>query len=235
MPTDLGAEMRESFGDRNARFLGYHMLRTVEFNDEPVVPRILSEGVGPDGRYFNVEKLKGVDLDDLSNDKNIRLKDKLDVVRFVANQLEAIDKSGNIIFDRDGKNIRVLAFGKGYISVRQVDIEEIFDKGGGGLYAEKMDGELMKELALFEPLGVNLWCESVSGLAGVVNRSFEVSKETKPAWLQKYRELNWYAYDFDMDNLEFQKSDVLGMFINELSVYIEERNKMETLKRFGKS
>jgi len=234
MPTDMGAEMRESFGDKNVRFLGYNILKHVEFNGEPVVPQILSEGFGPGGGYFDVEKLKGVDLDRLSDDENVRLTDKLGIVKFVANQLKAIDESGNIVFDRDGKNIKVLAYGKGYISVRQLDIEEIYDKNGGGLYAEKTDGELSKQIIQFEPLGINLWCESVSGLAGVVNRSFEVSGEKKPEWLKKYRELNWYAYDFDLGNLEFQKSDVLDKFTQELTEYVENRNMAEAKKQFGK-
>lgn len=234
MPIDMGTEMRESFEEKNIRFLGYNALKSVTYNDEPVVPQIISEGKDNNGPHFNVEKLGGTDLDDICDDPNVRFADKLDLIQFATNQLKEIDKTGVVLFDRDGRNIRVLAYGHGYISMRQMDLQEYYDKNGGGVYVNREGSGVSKTVAKYEPMGVNMWCESVANLADAMSAAFKLHNEKVPEWIQKYKKLDWWGYKIEDGDIEFAKSDVLSKFQEELAEYIKQRAKVDAEKKFGK-
>ncbi|QQG41555.1 MAG: hypothetical protein HYV90_05375 [Candidatus Woesebacteria bacterium] len=171
---DAKLELRtEYFEKKNIRFLGYHFLRNVSFNGEPVVPVIISEADEVGNRHFNVERLGGMDLDDLMDvsDSAISLKDKLEVVRHVVLQLKAIDDAGFWIHDRAGRNVKVLSWGLNGISTRQVDLEDFYDKKTNSLYSDHRSDYLEQFVDRQYILGQTPWAYCVGQLALLVTDS----------------------------------------------------------------
>jgi len=54
MDTTTEKTHRERSYDRNVRYVAYSLLKGVTYHDEPVVPKILSEGKDEFGPHFNV-------------------------------------------------------------------------------------------------------------------------------------------------------------------------------------
>lgn len=150
----------------NVRFLGYNLLRDVQFDGQPVVPKILGEKndelAGP---IYEVENLSGTDLDLLIQNQSVSYSDKLSVLFHVAGQLEAIDQAGFIPFDRSGSNIRVLSYGADGVSTRQLDIEDVYDHEGDCLYSQENASMSHEVLDLFKEKGVDYWARNVTMLA----------------------------------------------------------------------
>jgi len=156
----------------NVKFLGYNLLRDIQFAGQPVVPRLLGESqdelLGP---VYEVENLPGRDLDELIKDPSIRYQDKLAVLRHVTGQLEAIDQAGFIPFDRSGANIRVLSFGGEGVSTRQLDIEDFYDQAEDYLYSQENAGMSQEALDLLKKKGVNFWARNITMLAELAQKA----------------------------------------------------------------
>lgn len=165
---DIVAEKthRERAYDRNVRYIAYSLLKDVKFSDEPVVPKIISESKDEFGPHFNVEELPGIDLADFLflPEEEVGTKDKFSAMLHVAKQLEAIDKAGFVIFDRNSGNIRVLDWKDGKISTRQVDIEDYYDKLADATYSSGDQKGYEEMVDLMNSKGVNLWAYQINKL-----------------------------------------------------------------------
>ncbi len=163
--TDKVEFRKHDYEAKNVRFLGYNFLKNVTFNGEPVVPVILSEEDVGD-KHFKVEKLGGQDLNAFVHEP-ISITEKLKVFDHVAGQLQAIDAAGMVLFDRLGRNIRVLSSGKKGISTRQMDIEYFYDKKADAIYSDSLAGERHYEQYAFTQKlrRWDLWSEAVQSMA----------------------------------------------------------------------
>lgn len=159
-------ERLERTGLSNIRYACYNLLKNIRFSGEPVVPRIISERKEDEllGPVFGVEKLEGVDLADFLLDEGIQLKRKLEVLRHVIRQLEQIDEAGYVLFDRHGGNIRVLKWGENEISVRQIDIEDMYDKRADKVYSSDIPSR-SSLIETFKKAGINLWVNAVGNIS----------------------------------------------------------------------
>ena len=157
--------------DRNIRHINYSLLKTIRFSEEPVVPNIISEGVDEIyGRYFEVEELPGMDLDDLIELDNVLIKDKFQVILHVIRQLQKIDEEGFVLFDRSSSNIRVLKWGEEKVSVRQMDIEDIYDKDADCVHSLEDQEAIEKNVKLFKEKNIDFWTPTVNNLASMGTR-----------------------------------------------------------------
>lgn len=160
MATDISTEVlhRERAAERNARYINYSLLKNVSFQGEPVVPKIIEEGEDEFGKYFNVEKLPGLDLGDIlklsENEAGAAVKMK--VLKTIIGQFEAIDKAGFVIFDRNGGNIRVLDW-KEKVSIRQMDLEDVYDKQADAIYSVSNPSSYEYMLDQDKKIGADLW------------------------------------------------------------------------------
>jgi len=145
------------------RFIGYSLLKNIRHNGEPVVPRILREGKDDKGLFFETEELPGTDLDVFLMDSKPTIEQKMQVMMEVTKQLMTIDRAGYMLLDRHGQNIRVLKH-EGKISVRQMDIQDLYDKEAGTVYVSgyrKVYDELIDG---WKERGVDLWAQTVNFL-----------------------------------------------------------------------
>ncbi|OGM77755.1 hypothetical protein A2188_02785 [Candidatus Woesebacteria bacterium RIFOXYA1_FULL_43_9] len=149
---------------KNVRYINYNLLRAVEFQGEPVVPKILGEEKDEIGSFFKVEKLNGLDLGDFLHLPDVDIKTKLKVIKHVISQLQAIDESGFVLFDRNGGNVRVLEW-KENISTRQIDIEDIYDKSADAVYS--LDGQKGYEdmIDALSEKDIDIWAPAVNKIA----------------------------------------------------------------------
>lgn len=155
---------KERSTPKNVRYINYNLLREVEFQGEPVVPKILGEEKDEFGPFFKVEKLDGLDLGDFLHLPDVNIKTKLKVLKHVISQLQAIDESGFVLFDRNGGNIRVLQW-EGNISTRQIDVENIYDKSADAVYS--FDGQKSYEdmIDAFLKKDIDIWAPAVNKIA----------------------------------------------------------------------
>ncbi len=158
--------------EKGIRFINQKMLEPITFNDEPVVPKILRESTDPP--YFYVEKV-GIGLGEVLNDSNLSTKLGLKLLLHITNQLKEIDKDGFVLFDRGGENIRVLQCDENKISVRQTDLEDLYDKNSSALYSSANSSVSEENLQTWEDIGVSPWIDTVDSIAragiGFVNRN----------------------------------------------------------------
>jgi ribosomal protein S18 acetylase RimI-like enzyme len=184
------APIVEASGRGNVRFIGYNLLKNVQFDNQPVVPKILREKndelIGP---IFEVENLPGVDLDELIQSSSISYLDKLSVLSYVAGQLEAIDQAGFIPFDRSGSNIRVLSYGDNGISTRQIDIEDIYDRAGDCLYSKEGSGMTDEVLDTFRNKDINFWARNVTLLTELSQVAADIADDQLA--LSEFEKLKW--------------------------------------------
>lgn len=200
----------EQSSNRNTRLLGHRFLQKVLFNGEPVVPKIITES-NIDKSRFDVEKLDGVDLDDLIK-SGIQTRSGLDVIIHVTEQLQVIDKSGILLFDRDGRNIRILSWA-GSISTRQIDLEDFYDHRRNVLYCDKPSREEDKKKLLNDCMkfGFNIWSREVVSLAEM---TMKVIGDRNPL-INRYTNFLWRKKEpvlFEKDLLKVFKKDVEQMF-----------------------
>lgn len=146
---------REKSDSLYSRYIGYKLLEKVRFDDEPVCPRIVKEGKDAGGDFLEVEELEGMDLSDFIQLNSVDFKTKMRVFMQVAKQWQAIDDAGFVLTDRHGSNIRVTQFLE-KISIRQIDIEEIYDKLTQAAYAGSRSSTNML-FDLRKELGRDLW------------------------------------------------------------------------------
>lgn len=152
--------------DKNIRHICYSLLSKVTFEDEPVVPKILSEKRSDlIGDFFEVENLEGVDFIDYVLDKTKPKELKLKILLHIVKQLKAIDDAGFVIFDRHGRNIRLLSESSDHIATRQIDIEDMYDKKADCVYS-LMNASMSDDLIdIFKEKDIPLWVQSVDKLA----------------------------------------------------------------------
>ena len=155
----------EKADQKGVRYRCYQLLQNVRFNGEPVVPQLLSE-VKPHqllGTAFEVEQLEGKDLAEFLHDPSISLQTKWKVLLYIIRQFQAIDEAGYVLFDRHGGNIRVLEW-ETKISVRQMDIEDMYDKNRNKVYSSdgNWDISLIRSL---EKKGVDPWFYACKAIA----------------------------------------------------------------------
>lgn len=205
----------EGVGYKNVRFLGYNFLQDVRYNNEPVVPRIISQGKS----VFRVEELKGDDIQYLSIWNYIPTVEKFRVLYHVVGQFKEIDKAGLVLFDREGRNIMAnVKCGK--MSVRQVDLEEFYDKNANSVYADvpyRFDGYTwMAEL--FSERGFNLWAESVEFL------SYEARAVMLTGHIKKNKKIfdKYYRIGHEPEtNPTMARKDLLTIFQNDIARVID--------------
>ncbi len=181
---------RERAYDRNVRYISYSLLKNIRFENEPVVPKILSEGNDEFGKHFNVEKLQGLDLSDfiLLPESEVNTKRKLEVLLHVTQQLQEIDKSGFVLFDRNAGNIRVLEW-QDKISTRQIDLEEYYDKLADAMYSSGDQKGYDEMVDLLKEKNVDLWAPSVQKL---VYHAIAVAKNGKqPEMIKLFEKEEW--------------------------------------------
>lgn len=168
MTLDTGEVPRRELSlPNNSRYIGYNLLQNIRFAGEPVVPIIIREVQDKLVDYFEVESLPGSDLGIfLKSPGDIHR--KLLVINQVVKQLQEIDRNGFVLFDRKEDNIRVCNGDPNHISVRQTDIEDIYDKETDAIYSfdnrsgyEQMIDDLKKR-------GINLWSPSVLKLSHAI-------------------------------------------------------------------
>jgi hypothetical protein len=183
----------ELFGHANERYIGHKLLEKVMYNGEPVVPLILSEGNDAEkGPHFFVEKFGGEEFDDYLNDKKIPPVERLRAVSFVLGQLQAIDEAGFVIFDRVGRNILISGKG-GNISVRQVDLEDIYDWKNDAVYSDHRRKTYEEYLESQRQFGQSPWAGEVGYLALTLAKAMNQA-DLKYAPVKAYGEL--YGYEF---------------------------------------
>lgn len=158
---------RERSAPKNVRYINYNLLREVVSNGEPVVPKILGEEKDEFGPYFKVEKLGGLDLADFLHLPEVDIKTKFKVLKHVISQLQAIDESGFVIFDRNGGNIRVLQW-EGNISTRQIDIEDIYDKSADAVYSSGTQKGSEDMINALSKKDIDIWAPAVNKIAQAI-------------------------------------------------------------------
>jgi len=166
-PTIEDKPFIERSNSLNVRHICYSLLSKVIFDGEPIVPAIISEKQDTEffGNVFEVERLGGEDLYDYIKNKDHLKSEKLLVLLHVVRQLKAIDEAGYIIFDRHGSNIRVLSSNPQHISVRHVDIEDMYDKQADCTYSLRGSSMSDETADLFKSKGISLWVLAVDKLA----------------------------------------------------------------------
>lgn len=199
----------EDVGYKNVRFLGYNFLQDVIYNGEPVVPKIISQGK----EVFRVEEIKGEDLRDLPTWKNTSAIHKFTVLYHATSQLIEIDKAGIVLFDREGRNI-MANLQNDKVSVRQVDLEEFYDKNAGSVYADspyRYDAYSFTA-NLFSEEGFNLWAESVQFLA---NQAKKILANSKIKGMDIFNKYNGISPEDESSRKILQK-DLLSMLKEDL-------------------
>ena len=205
----------EDVGYKNIRFLGYNFLQNVTYNSEPVVPKIMSQGKG----VFRVEEIQGQDIRYPSIWNWVTVPDKFKLLYHVVGQLKEIDKAGIVLFDREGRNI-VANTENGGLSVRQVDLEEFYDKNADAVYADInfRQVEYTDTIDKFKNRGFNLWAESVQFLgnqAKVIVIAGHVKKNKNI--FDKYNRISTEPES----NKKILQKDLLGMLQGDLAKMVD--------------
>jgi hypothetical protein len=183
---------REEASDKNIRYLGYNLLKNIEFEEEPVVPKILSEGKDAKGPYFNVENLPGMDVADFLElpEDEASVKDKLRVMLHIVGQFQAIDKAGFVLADRHVWNIRLLGW-KDKISTRQIDVDEYYDKDADSTYSLDRQKTLEEFNDSFKKTGTDLWAPTVNSLLSAELGAIDIGRN--PEIVKLLRTQKWEA------------------------------------------
>lgn len=204
MDTKIDETIRERSYDRNVKYIAYSLLKDVSFQGEQVVPRIISEDEDEFGKHFNVEKLGGIDLYDFMflPETEVSTKQKFKVLLHITKQLQEIDKSGFILFDRHSSNIRVLNW-QDKISTRQMDLENYYDKLAEAILSSDNQKASEEMVSILKEKGIDLWAPTVEelvsqaiGIAKIGGKSELVElfkkQEWKPDTKRKGSNLNEY-------------------------------------------
>lgn len=174
---------RERSTFENIRYINFNLLKEVEFQGEPVVPKILGEENDEFGPFFKVEKLGGLDLGDFLHLPDVDIKTKLKVIKHVISQLQTIDQSGFVLFDRNGGNIRVLHW-EVNISTRQIDVEDIYDKDADAVYSFNTQKGYEGMIDAFSKKDIDIWAPAVNkiaqGVGGILENFPKVGEILKP-------------------------------------------------------
>jgi hypothetical protein len=174
---------RELSLPKNTRYIGYNLLQNVRWAGEPVVPKILREVQDEPMPYFEVESLPGTDLAQFLGSE-VSMKTKLLVVREVVRQLQEIDRSGFVLFDRKEDNIRVCNGDPDNISVRQTDLEDIYDKKFDAVYSFDNQARYEQMVDDLNSKGIDLWSPTVMKLSyavlGLKGLPDDVRKKVEP-------------------------------------------------------
>lgn len=191
------------------RYIGYSLLKNVEYNGEPVVPRILEEGSEPDNVYLKTELLPGIELGEFIAKPDVTLKRKFEVFLHIASQFQAIDKAGFELFDRNHKNVRILDWGD-KISVRQVDIPDLYDKTSESFYSSVWKSDYDDYLKRLTEQGLSVWTPEIDRL-----------QELETEVLRKSRRKDLLDLVSDPDGLQNNTPDVLEAHVRKLKNLVE--------------